>query len=81
MTLGFCPGRAASAFLFERNGRATVECDPTAVLDRADRGPGGRAHRCDIAGPGPSCGLGAACARAVSWAELAFAGFGPTEAD
>jgi len=68
MTLGFCPGRAASAFLFEQNGRATVGCDPTAVLDRADRGPGGRAHGRGFAGPGPGCGLGAAARVENRWA-------------
>ena len=43
------------------------------------RNPGGRARQRDFAGPGPGCGLGAACARAERWAEPAFAGFGPRE--
>ena len=45
MTLGFCPGRAASAFLFERNGRATIRCDPTAERDWAKLSPGGHERR------------------------------------
>ena len=38
-------------------------------LNGPSRGPGGRPGAWDFAGPGPGCGLGAACAREEKRAE------------
>ena len=44
-------------------------------------GPGGREGARHFAGPGPGCGLGAACAREDSWAEPFSARLGPRRAE
>ena len=79
MRLGFPRKRATSGFYSERNARVAIGSGRMAEIERAS--VAAQAGAQSFAGPDPRCGLGVACARAVSWAELAFAGFGPTEAD
>ena len=43
--LGFRPTRPLRLLLIERNGRATVGCDPTAERNWAKLSPGGRERR------------------------------------
>jgi len=74
MALGFGRQRPEAVFVRPKTARSRP-MNPTATDARAVAGPGGRERARHFAGPGPGCGLGAACARAERWAELAFAGF------
>ena len=69
MRLGFPRKRATSGFYSERNARVAVGSGRTAEIERAS--VPAQAGARSFAGPGPRCGLGAACARE----EMGRAGF------
>ena len=80
MGLGFGRTRPAAIFVRPKTTRSRP-MNPTATDARAVAGPGGRERARHFAGPGPGCGLGAACCAQGGLGRIGFCRLGPRWAE